>query len=213
MYMNFLLISILILIHFSSTSDLLNSPPFSFSLSQSVVSQSTGPDSVLRAPIPQVVEVTGSESPATFSWNSRNHRVRHDISRARLRAIESSLENGKIWVPPSPAHRKTWEEEVNVLLFIFYVCILHKLVAHTNGNFCQFLLVFLWLLRPCMSLCLQAHIERALHDHFLFRKLTDSQCHVLLDCMQRVEVQPGEVVVKQVTSLPTFLYSFDCVIY
>ena len=48
---------------------------------------------------------------------------------------------------------------------------------------------------------LQAHIERALHDHFLFRKLTDTQCHVLLDCMQRVEVQPGDVVVKQVSSL------------
>lgn len=45
---------------------------------------------------------------------------------------------------------------------------------------------------------LQAHIERALHDHFLFRKLTDSQCHVLLDCMQRVEVQAGDIVVKQV---------------
>ncbi|XP_062090856.1 protein phosphatase 2C and cyclic nucleotide-binding/kinase domain-containing protein [Humulus lupulus] len=108
---------------------------------------------VLRPPVPQVVEVTGSESPSTFSWNSKNQRVRHDISRARLRAIESSLENGQVWVPPSPSHRKTWEEE--------------------------------------------AHIERALHDHFLFRKLTDSQCHVLLDCMQRVEVQPGDVVVKQ----------------
>lgn len=48
---------------------------------------------------------------------------------------------------------------------------------------------------------LQAHIERALHDHFLFRKLTDSQCHVLLDCMQRVEVQPGDVVVQQVIIL------------
>ena len=48
---------------------------------------------------------------------------------------------------------------------------------------------------------LQAHIEQALHDHFLFRKLTDTQCHVLLDCMQRVEVQPGDVVVKQVRSL------------
>ncbi|KAF2283025.1 hypothetical protein GH714_043392 [Hevea brasiliensis] len=122
-------------------------------LTDSAVGQSTCPGSFLQPPIPQVVEVTGSESPLTFSWNSRNHRVRHDLSRARLRAIESSLENGKIWVPPSPAHRKTWEEE--------------------------------------------AHIERALHDHFLFRKLTDSQCHVLLDCMQRVEVQPGEVVVKQ----------------
>ncbi|KAJ1375490.1 RmlC-like jelly roll fold, partial [Sesbania bispinosa] len=72
---------------------------------------------------------------------------------ARLRAIENSLENGQAWVPPSSAHRKTWEEE--------------------------------------------AHIEQALHDHFLFRKLTDSQCHVLLDCMQRVEVEPGDIIVKQ----------------
>ncbi|KAK6929258.1 PPM-type phosphatase-like domain [Dillenia turbinata] len=44
---------------------------------------------------------------------------------------------------------------------------------------------------------LTAHIERALHNHFLFRKLTDTQCHVLLDCMQRVEVQPGEIVVHR----------------
>lgn len=51
---------------------------------------------------------------------------------------------------------------------------------------------------------LQAHIERALHDHFLFRRLTDSQCHVLLDCMQRVEVQAGEIVVKQVSLFPCF---------
>lgn len=62
---------------------------------------------------PQVVELNGSESPATMSFNSRNHRVRHDVSRTRLRAIESSLEGGNAWVPPSPAHRKTWEEEVN----------------------------------------------------------------------------------------------------
>ncbi|OVA20281.1 Cyclic nucleotide-binding domain [Macleaya cordata] len=116
------------------------------------VVQPTTPDVVVR-PLPQVVEMTGSESPSTIGWNSRNHRVRHDLSRARLRAIESSLENGQVWVPPSPLHRKTWEEE--------------------------------------------AHIERALRDHFLFRKLTDSQCHVLLDCMQRVEVQPGDVVVQQ----------------
>ncbi|CAN1331084.1 Protein phosphatase 2C and cyclic nucleotide-binding/kinase domain-containing protein [Linum perenne] len=100
-----------------------------------------------------VVEVTGDESPSTFGWNSKNPRVRHDLSRARIRAIESSLEHGQGWVPPSPAHRKTWEEE--------------------------------------------AQIERALREHFLFRKLTDSQCQVLLDCMQRVEVQPGEIVVKQ----------------
>jgi CRP-like cAMP-binding protein/serine/threonine protein phosphatase PrpC len=120
---------------------------------QNAVDQSANPGAVLKAPVPQVVEITGSESPATMRWNTRNQRVRHDLSRTRLRAIESSLENGQVWVPPSPAHRKTWEEE--------------------------------------------AHLERALHDHFLFRKLTDSQCHVLLDCMQRVEVQPGDVVVKQ----------------
>ncbi|KAF3965164.1 hypothetical protein ACB098_01G175600 [Castanea mollissima] len=122
-------------------------------LTDNAVGQSATPGAVLRPPAPHVIESTGSESPSTFSWNSRNHRARHDLSRARLRAIESSLENGQVWIPPSPAHRKTWEEE--------------------------------------------AHIERALHDHFLFRKLTDTQCHVLLDCMQRVEVQPGDVVVKQ----------------
>ncbi|XP_043706487.1 protein phosphatase 2C and cyclic nucleotide-binding/kinase domain-containing protein isoform X2 [Telopea speciosissima] len=120
-------------------------------LTDTGVVQSANPDVVKH--LPQVVEVTGSESPSTVSWNTRNHRTRHDLSRARLRAIESSLENGQVWVPPSPSHRKTWEEE--------------------------------------------AHIERALHDHFLFRKLTDSQCHVLLDCMQRVEVQAGDIVVQQ----------------
>ncbi|KAM5547617.1 protein phosphatase 2C and cyclic nucleotide-binding/kinase domain-containing protein [Rosa sericea] len=122
-------------------------------LTATAVGQSVHPGSVLRPPVPQVVEVTGSESPSTISWNSRNPRIKHDLSKARLRVIENSLENGQVWVPPPPAHRKTWEEE--------------------------------------------AQIERALHDHFLFRKLTDSQCHVLLDCMQRVEVQPGDIVVRQ----------------
>ncbi|RZB92822.1 Protein phosphatase 2C and cyclic nucleotide-binding/kinase domain-containing protein isoform F [Glycine soja] len=122
-------------------------------LTESAVGQSASYGDVLRNPVPQVVEVTGSESPSTFGWSARNHRVRHELSRARLRALENSLENGQTWVPPSSAHRKTWEEE--------------------------------------------AHIEQALHDHFLFRKLTDSQCHVLLDCMQRVEVQPGDIIVKQ----------------
>lgn len=104
-------------------------------------------------PLQQIVEVTGTESPSSVNDNSKIHRVRHDLSRARLRAIESSLENGHAWVPRSPSHRKSWEEE--------------------------------------------AHIERVLHDHFLFRRLTDSQCQVLLDCMQRVEVKPGDVVVRQ----------------
>lgn len=79
---------------------------------QIAAGETAGPAAVLRPPVPQVVEVTGSESPSMFSWNPRNHRVRHDLSKARLRAIESSLENGQMWVPPSPAHRKTWEEEV-----------------------------------------------------------------------------------------------------
>lgn len=122
-------------------------------LTDTSVSQSASPGAVLRPPVPQIVEATGSESPSALSWSSRFNRARHDLSRARLRVIESSLENGQIWVPPSPAHRKTWEEE--------------------------------------------AQIERALHDHFLFRKLTDSQSHVLLDCMQRIEVQPGAIVVEQ----------------
>ncbi|KAG5605482.1 hypothetical protein H5410_026974 [Solanum commersonii] len=122
-------------------------------LTNVAVDQSISSDVVLRPPLPQVVELSGSESPSVMNWNSRIQRARQDISRARLRAIESSLENGQIWVPPSPAHRKTWEEE--------------------------------------------AQIEQVLHDHFLFRKLTDSQCQVLLDCMQRVEVQVGDIVVKQ----------------
>lgn len=57
--------------------------------------------------------MSGSESPTTMSWNAKNQRVRTDISKTRLRAIENSLENGQLWVPPSPGHRKTWEEEVN----------------------------------------------------------------------------------------------------
>ncbi|XP_052199818.1 protein phosphatase 2C and cyclic nucleotide-binding/kinase domain-containing protein [Diospyros lotus] len=122
-------------------------------LNDTAVGHLATPGTILQPPIPQVVEATGSESPSTMNWSARTNRARHELSRARLRVIESSLENGQMWVPPAPAHRKTWEEE--------------------------------------------AHIERVLHDHFLFRKLTDSQCHVLLDCMQRVEVLPGDVIVEQ----------------
>lgn len=86
---------------------------------QVAVGQSISSDVVLRPPLPQVVELSGSESPSVMNWNSRIQRARQDISRSRLRAIESSLENGQIWVPPSPAHRKTWEEEVTVLSFLF----------------------------------------------------------------------------------------------
>lgn len=112
----------------------------------------TSPGGILKMPGPHVVEATGSESPSPMSW-SRMNRARNDLSKARLRVLENSLDNGQLWVPPSPSLRKTWEEE--------------------------------------------AHIQRVLHDHFLFRKLTDSQSQVLLDCMQRIEIQPGEIVVQQ----------------
>ena len=75
------------------------------------------------------MEATGSESPSTLNWSSKINRARNDLSRARLRVIEGSLENGQLWVPPSPAHRKTWEEEVNHL-FINYVYILQKIVQN-----------------------------------------------------------------------------------
>ncbi|KAL0426998.1 UNVERIFIED_CONTAM: protein phosphatase 2C and cyclic nucleotide-binding/kinase domain-containing protein [Sesamum latifolium] len=89
---------------------------FEFLSSQSVVDmaafgQSENFDAVLRPPLPQVIEVSGSESPSLPNWRSRHNRARNDLSRARLRAIESSLENGQAWVPSSPANRKTWEEE------------------------------------------------------------------------------------------------------
>ena len=83
---------------------------------QAAVAQSPSSNVVLRPPLPQVVEVSGSESPSVLSWNSKIHRVRQDVSKARLRAIESSLDKGQMWVPSSPAHRKTWEEEVSLFL-------------------------------------------------------------------------------------------------
>lgn len=88
-------------------------------LFQSAAGHSVSSGAVIRPLASQVVEVTGSESPSTFGWISRNQRTRNDLSRARLRAIESSLENGQVWVPSSPAHRKTWEEEVNSYLHCF----------------------------------------------------------------------------------------------
>lgn len=94
-----------------------------FIFSKTAAEHSTSPVTMLKPPLRQVVEVTGSESPSTVSWNTRNQRARNDLSRARLRAIESSLENGQIWVPPSPSHRKTWEEEViffpRIIVFAF----------------------------------------------------------------------------------------------
>jgi len=74
-------------------------------------------------PPQQVVGLAGSESPLTVSSNTNNQRSRHDLSRARLRALESSLEDGQLWVPPSPSHRKTWEEQVRRILSGSYMII------------------------------------------------------------------------------------------
>ncbi|KAL6556114.1 hypothetical protein OROGR_005402 [Orobanche gracilis] len=52
-------------------------------LTEPAVGQSASYGDVLATTVPQVVEVTGSESPSTFGWNARNHRVRQDLSRAR----------------------------------------------------------------------------------------------------------------------------------
>ncbi|KAG6390956.1 hypothetical protein SASPL_148702 [Salvia splendens] len=121
-------------------------------LKDAAFGQSADSRPVLRPSLPQVV-ASGSESPSRMNWRSRNQRARHDISRARLHALENSLENGQNWIPSSPSHGKTWEDE--------------------------------------------AQIEQALRDHFLFRKLTNSQCQVLLECMQRIEVGAGDIVMKQ----------------
>jgi len=61
-------------------------------------------------------DVSGSETPSNIAWSSRNNRVRTDLSKTRLRAIECSLENGQSWTPP-PSHRKTWEEEVHLIVY------------------------------------------------------------------------------------------------
>ncbi|XP_074556067.1 protein phosphatase 2C and cyclic nucleotide-binding/kinase domain-containing protein-like [Curcuma longa] len=99
------------------------------------MSLKTGADMPLN-PSEHVVQDIGSESPLTLNWNARTHRAKQDPSRTRLRAIESYLENGYAWAPPSPSNRKTWEEE--------------------------------------------AHIEQALHDHFLFESL---QIHKDMCCL------------------------------
>ncbi|CAH9131278.1 unnamed protein product [Cuscuta epithymum] len=122
--------------------------------------QSKSYEAAVRFPLLQDADTSGSESPTVMSWKSKNQRERQDISHARLHALENSLENRLIWMPPSPRHRKTWEEE--------------------------------------------AQIGQVLHDHFLFRKLTDSQHHVLLDCMKRVEVQAGDIVVNKGVECDSF---------
>ncbi|TVU32563.1 hypothetical protein EJB05_24296, partial [Eragrostis curvula] len=87
---------------------------FEFLSSQTVVDMMGSTQTVTKVslqPSQQVLGLAGSESPLMLSSNTNNQRSRHDLSRARLRALESSLEYGQLWVSPSPSHRKTWEEQ------------------------------------------------------------------------------------------------------
>lgn len=78
--------------------------------------------------------------------------VRHEISGARRRAIESSLHGGTK-EPALEMHPKS-EEDV-------------------------------------------ARIERALQGNFLFNGLTEKQRRILYDCMEKWEVEAGDVIIRQ----------------
>lgn len=96
----------------------------------------------------------GNESPLSNGESVQTScPVRHDLSRARLRAIESSLEHGPAWAPPSLSYHKTPEE--------------------------------------------LDHIERALQGNFLFKKLSKAQSEMLYECMEKVQVGAGDVVIRQ----------------
>ncbi|KAL1532902.1 cGMP-dependent protein kinase [Salvia divinorum] len=76
-------------------------------LKDAAFGQSADSGPVLRPSLPQVVEASGSESPSRMNWRSRNQRARRDISRARLRALENSLENGFLHLQPIERPGKT----------------------------------------------------------------------------------------------------------
>lgn len=47
---------------------------------------------------------------------------------------------------------------------------------------------------------LQARIERALQGNFLFNGLTEKQRRILYDCMEKWEVEAGDVIIRQVST-------------
>ncbi|GLJ40758.1 hypothetical protein SUGI_0842740 [Cryptomeria japonica] len=101
---------------------------------------------------PSAVE-QGDESPLSTGDSVRTSRpARHDLSRARLRTIETSLEH-PVWVPPMLPYKKT-QEEID-------------------------------------------QIDRALQGNFLFNKLSKEQRQMLYECMEKVQVSAGDVVIRQ----------------
>eukprot|EP01018_Ginkgo_biloba_P026544 Gb_23112 [translate_table: standard] len=48
-----------------------------------------------------------------------------------------------------------------------------------------------------LKFAVQAHIEQALHRNYLFYKLTAAQLHILCECMKRLKVIAGDIIVQQ----------------
>ncbi|KAE8647032.1 hypothetical protein Csa_022960 [Cucumis sativus] len=184
-------------------------------LTNTVTSESTrsGGGGFVPSAIPQVMEVTGSESPSTFGWN-RNNRARQDLSRARLRAIESSLENGQVWVPPSPAHRKSWEEEEESHGEVPRV--LQHYTAEKLSSFGELALMYnkplqasvravtsgtLWALKRedfrgiLISEFSNLSSLKLLRSVDLLSKLTILQLSHIADCLSEVQFSDGELIV------------------
>eukprot|EP01018_Ginkgo_biloba_P033871 Gb_14360 [translate_table: standard] len=66
-------------------------------------------------PVQKVLTEGSNGSSLCTGGCAKNSRpARHDLSRARLRAIESSLENGPVWVSPTLSYRKTPEEIADI---------------------------------------------------------------------------------------------------
>lgn len=109
----------------------------------------------VNPPEHMVAESVKSEvSPSYKGWRHMETRpVRHEVSGARLRAIESSLHHNVIREPLLEIHPKA-EEDV-------------------------------------------ARIEKALQGNFLFNGLTEKQRRILYNCMEKIQVRAGDVVIRQ----------------
>ncbi|KAG0616355.1 hypothetical protein M758_5G108200 [Ceratodon purpureus] len=104
-------------------------------------------------PVKARVKSPGRISQEAIKSNQGSRPSRQDFSRARVRAIEASLDPDGPWEPICEPHEKTPEEE--------------------------------------------AQIKRALQGNFLFEGLTESQRMTLIECMDLLEVNAGDVIIQQ----------------